>query len=761
MRYNIRPRIAQPMPSLRSYLSLRAGWSPFGLARQKPRHLREMAKVVWENRDNLPWAWKVLTQGVCDGCALGTSGIRDWTLPGTHLCMVRLELMRLNTMGALDETLLGDVPALRRKSSKELRALGRIPYPMRRRRGEKGFVRVSYEEALADIGARFGAADPRRIAMFVTSRGITNETYFVAQKTMRWLGSNNIDNSARLCHAPSGVALKSTVGYAATSCSYVDFFKSDLVVFFGSNPANDQPVTMKYLAEARRRGARVVSVNTSREPGLDAYWIPSQPVSALLGTKVCERTYLVGAGGDLAFLLGAAKLLVEQGRTDLDWIRAHVHGYDDLAASVRELDLERLARLAGTSVEEIADFAAELGAAKNGILVWSMGITQNENGADTVRAIANLALLRGWLGREGCGIMPIRGHSGVQGGSEMGCYPAALPGNVQLDAAGAARFSALWGFDVPAWEGQTTVDTFEAALRGELDAWWCIGGNFLETMPQPERIAAGLARMPLRVHCDIVVTSQMLVDPADTVYLLPSKTRYEQDDGGTETTTERRVVFSPELQGHRIGEAKAEWRMLCDLARHAKPKDAWRTQYSCGADIRADIERSVPLYEGVAKLARQGDQFQWGGPRLYADGRFPFDDGKARFAVLAPSVPYEGDGNVAACAAGPRRFRLATRRGKQFNSMVQREIDPLTGAARDHIYMHAEDARQLGLTQDSPVVLRNAHGSYAGRVFLADTARGSLQGHWPELNHLLPHDRIESEGGVPDYNAWVEVVPGR
>ncbi|MEY2746447.1 MAG: putative formate dehydrogenase, partial [Planctomycetota bacterium] len=374
------------------------------------------------------------------------------------------------------------------------------------------------------------------------------------------------------------------------------------------------------------------------------------------------------------------------------------------------------------------------------------------------RAIANLALLRGWLGTEGSGLMPIRGHSGVQGGSEMGCYPAALPGNAPLDDEGARRFSGLWGFEVPSWEGMTTVETFDAALAGELDAWWCIGGNFLETMPDPARVERAIAAMPLRVHCDIVATSQMLVEPAEVAYILPSKTRYEQDGGGTETTTERRVVFSPELSGHQVGEARAEWRMLCDLARHAKPKDSWRVQYSCGADIRADIERSVPMYAGIARLARQGDQFQWGGPRLYADGRFPFADGKARFALLAPSLPYEGEVNVA-CEA-PRRFRLATRRGKQFNSMVQREVDPLTGAARDHVYMHVDDAAALGLRADEPIVLSNAHGRYRGRVFLAEVARGSLQGHWPELNQLLPHDRIEPEGGVPDYNAWVEVRRG-
>ncbi len=749
------------MPSPRSYLSLRAGWSPFGLTRQKPRHIREMLKVAWENRDNLPWAWKVLTKGVCDGCALGTTGVRDWTLPGTHLCMVRLELLRLNTMGAMDDARLADAAGARRLSSKELRALGRLSHPLRRRRGERGFTRVSYDEAMRDIGARFAAAGPRRSAMFVTSRGVTNETYFVAQKVMRWLGSNHVDNSARLCHAPSGVALKSTVGHAATSCSYTDFFSADLIVFIGSNPANDQPVTMKYLAEARRRGARVVSINTARESGLDAYWIPSQPVSALLGTRICERTFLVGAGGDLAFLLGAAKLLVESGRVDLEWIRGHALGFEEFVASLRALELATLARQAGTSEAEIADFAAELGAAPRGILVWSMGVTQNQAGAAAVRAIANLALLRGWLGKEGTGLMPIRGHSGVQGGSEMGCYPSALPGNLPLDAEGARAFSKLWGFEVPAWEGLTTVETFDSALSGGLDAWWCIGGNVLETMPDPARVERAIAALPLRVHCDIVATTQMLVEPAEVAYILPSKTRYEQDGGGTETTTERRVVYSPELDGHRVGEARAEWRMLCDLARHAKPKDSWRVQYSCGADIRADIEHSVPLYAGIAKLSRQGDQFQWGGPRLYADGRFPFPDGKARFAALAAALPYEGEANVACAAresgADAHRFRLATRRGKQFNSMVQREVDPLTGAARDHIYMHAEDAADLGLRADDRIVLSNAHGRFNGRVFLAEVARGSLQGHWPELNQLLPHGRIEPEGGVPDYNAWVEV----
>ena len=129
--------------------------APFGIGHTKPHHFVEMARVAWENRDNLPYAWKVLSHGVCDGCALGTSGLKDWTIDGTHLCMVRLELLRLNTMGAFDPGRLSDVDALRKLSGSELREMGRLGFPMRRRKGEPGFTQVSWQEAWEEIGPRW------------------------------------------------------------------------------------------------------------------------------------------------------------------------------------------------------------------------------------------------------------------------------------------------------------------------------------------------------------------------------------------------------------------------------------------------------------------------------------------------------------------------------------------------------------------------------------------------------------------------------
>src|SRR4051812_36953491 len=176
---------------------------PFGLGRWKPAHFREMAGVVWKNRDNLPYAWKVLSRGVCDGCALGVAGFHDWTIDGVHLCMTRLNLLRLNTMPAMDQRVLSDVAPLRLMSNRQLRELGRLPYPMLREHGAAGFRRITWEDALAQIASRLRESAPERIAFYLTSRGITNEVYYVAQKAARWLGTNNIDNAARLCHSPS------------------------------------------------------------------------------------------------------------------------------------------------------------------------------------------------------------------------------------------------------------------------------------------------------------------------------------------------------------------------------------------------------------------------------------------------------------------------------------------------------------------------------------------------------------------------------
>jgi molybdopterin-dependent oxidoreductase alpha subunit len=652
----------------------------------------------------------------------------------------------MNTMRGFDPQLLADVSLLQGKKSGELRDLGRLPEPMMRQRGEKGFRRVSWEEALEAIAFRIRTTTPDRLSFYITSRGTVNETYYATQKAVRAMGTNNIDNAARVCHSPSTAALKGSLGAAATTCSYKDWIGTDLLVFIGSNVANNQPVTVKYLHWAKKAGTRIVVINTYREPGMARYWVPSIVESALFGTKFAEDFFLVNMGGDIAFLNGTLKQMIAQGWVDQSFIKDYTTGFEELKASLATQSWEELERLSGATREQMSAFAQMVGEAHKAVFVWSMGITQHECGEDNVRSIINLALTKGFVGREGCGLMPIRGHSGVQGGAEMGCYATVFPGGKPITPENAAKLSEQWGFAVPQTQGLIAPEMIHAAAQGKLDVLFSVGGNFLEVLPEPDYVEAALKRVPLRVHMDIVISTQMLVEPADTVVLLPATTRYEMPGGVTETSTERRVIFSPEIPGPRIGEARPEWEVFMELARRVRSDLGDQMGFDGTPGIRQEIAQVIPQYAGIQHLQEAGDQFQYGGAHLCFGWNFPTADGKAHFAALSPSPRNLPEGY----------FLLATRRGKQFNSMVQEYKDGITGAMREAVLMSQVDAQQLGLKDGDGVILKNDLGELKGRVYIAPIKPGNLQVHWPEGNVLLDKSK-RSQEGVPDYNALVRL----
>jgi molybdopterin-dependent oxidoreductase alpha subunit len=725
--------------------------APNGIGHQKPNHYTEMAKVAWAVKGNRRKAWKILSRGVCDGCALGVAGFHDWTLDGVHLCTTRLRLLEVNCAEPFDHTVLGDLSWLRNLSSTELRELGRLAHPMRRRRGEPGFRRVSWDEALDAVAAAIRQAGGDRTAIYLTSRGITNEVYYAAAKAARAMGVASIDSAARTCHAPSTVGLKQTIGVAASTCSMQDVLETDLVVLWGTNVANNQPVFTKYLYLARKRGARVVVVNPFLEPGLERYWVPSNLESAMFGTRLCDLHVPVRPEGDVALANAVLHRLIERGDVDVAWITAHAECWEELATHLATLDRRALLDQAGVDESTFERFVDMYASAKGAILVWSMGITQHTHGVEGVRAIVNVGLARGNVGRDGAGLMPIRGHSGVQGGAEMGAYATAFPGGEPVDEDHAEIWGRRWGFDVPGEVGLTAPEMVEAAERGDLDVLFVDGSNLLEVMPDPPRVAAALGRVPLRVHQDIVLTSQMFAD-GDDVILLPAATRYEQEGGGTSTTTERQIAFSPQV-ADPPGEARSEWRIFADLAARVRPDLADRFDWVDNRALRVEIADLVPMYAGVEDLEQVGDAVQYGGRHLCPDGRFPTPSGRGMFSVL----------DLAPTELGPDEWYVSTRRGKQFNSMVLADTDPLTGAGRDAVYIDEHDAGVLGVADGDPITLTSGAGTFDGRAKLVRLPSRTLQVHWPEGNVLLAAGAAHREptSRVPDFNAVVTVTVGR
>jgi molybdopterin-dependent oxidoreductase alpha subunit len=730
----------------------RGGWDNDLWATSVPlQHLDnfgEVFRALWENRDNLPYAYRILNEGVCDGCALGTTGMRDWTIDGVHLCNIRLRLLRLNTMPALDIAKLGAITALKNMRSRDLRDLGRLPYPMIRRKGEQGFRRVSWDEALTIIAERLKITSPERMYFYLTSRGIPNETYYAVQKVVRALGTNNLDNAARLCHSPSTFALKAGVGVAATTCSYTDLIGTDVVTFIGSNPAKNQPLIMKYLFHAKKAGTQVVLINPYLEPGMDNYWVPSDLESALFGTKITDQFFQVSANGDIAFLHGTLKAMIENKWCDVHFIEQHTAGFAELKSYLETLRWEELELGSGLTRADMLAYAKTLAKADKAIFVWGMGITQHTCGEEGVHAIINLALSKGFVGREGCGLMPIRGHSGVQGGAEMGAYATAFPGVKAVNAENAAELSRYYGFDVPSQPGLTTPQMIDAASEGKMDVLFAVGGNFREAMPNPKGVDEALAKIPLRVHMDIVLSSQMLLEPSETVILLPAMTRYEIPGGVTETSTERRIIFSPEIPGPRIGEARPEWEVLTELAARVRPELAEKIRFANTGAIREEIAKIVPFYAGIETLKQKGDSVQYGGEMLCKDWNFPTLDGKAHFYVA--SLPQQ--------LTSEDEFMVITRRGKQFNSIVHQDLDPMNQHLRDAVMMSKDDAARLGFTAGEKVVLENAFGKFMGCVVLADLAPRTIQVHYPESNVLVDPKARSSLAQIPAFKEVVATV---
>ncbi|HMJ10371.1 MAG TPA: molybdopterin-dependent oxidoreductase, partial [Polyangiaceae bacterium] len=584
-----------------------------------------------------------------------------------------------------------------------------------------------------------------RVALYLTSRGITNETYYVFQKLARCAGTPHIDSCARLCHAASTVALKETLGFAAPTLSLSDWIGSELIFTVGSNLPNNQPVSTKYLHYAKRAGSRIVVINPFKEPALERYWIPSVPSSALFGTRLMDDYFAVRPGGDIAFFSGVLKALDEVGGWDERFIAEHTSGAVDLRRSLAKLSWQEIVSESGVSEAELRRLARLYASARTSVIIYSMGLTQYAFGVENVKMVVNFALARGMIGRQKCGIMPIRGHSGVQGSAECGADADKLPGGLPITEENCARLEALYQHPIPRENGLRAAQLLERAGERGLDLLYLLGGNHLENMPDRRHAQRALENVKLRVHQDLVLNTSTLLDATEAVLVLPAETRYEQRSGGTQTSTERRIRFTPEIRGPRIAEARPEWEIPALIGRRLWPGKKL-FDYPNSAAIRKEMSEAMPLYAGIETLEKEGDWIQWGGPQLGTDG-FPTPDGKAHFSVVSiPRIDVpEG------------KFLLGLRRGKQFNSMTYGRRDPLTGGRdRRDILLDQSDLATLGLVPGDRVVVRSEIASLEATAQAGPCRPRHVQGYWPECNVLLPR-KYDEASGEPDYNAVVSI----
>ncbi|HET7886768.1 MAG TPA: FdhF/YdeP family oxidoreductase [Bradyrhizobium sp.] len=638
---------------------------------------------------------------------------------------------------------------LRGWSDHQLEEQGRLTMPMRYDPASDKYVPTSWQAAFEEIGAELKKIDPRSV-IFYTSGRASLEASYMYQLFGRMYGSNNFPDSSNMCHETTSVALPEVIGSPVGTVLLDDFEHTDCIFFFGHNTTTNAPRMLHPLQEAAQRGVPIITFNPLRERGLERFTNPQNPVQMIAGgTRISTHYYQVRPGGDAAAIAGICKAVIEEDDAaistglariiDVDFIENHTSGFEEFTAFCRNQRWEELERAAGLKRQAMIE-AASVYTRSNAVIVnYGMGITQHKHGVETNKMIVNLLLLRGNIGKPGAGISPIRGHSNVQGQRTVGITEKTKL--VPLD-----RLSELYGFEPPRWDGLTTVDACQGIIKGEVEGFISLGGNFLRAVPERSLMEPAWSGLRLSVQIATKLNRSHVV-PGELTYLLPCLGRIEIDRQVTgaqavsmeDSTTcihgsrgQRRPVADTLLSEPAIiaGLAKAT------LARNPKLDwDAWIADYSL---IREAIERTYP------------DQFKDFNRRMFEPGGFPrplaarqrqwkTPNGKANFTVpkSALNPPPQDDGV----------FELMTMRADgQFNTTIYNEDDRFRGVhgSRYVVFMNPDDIMALDLRPGDLITLQTVADDAVERsvgelqVVAYDIPRKALAGYYPELNELIP-----------------------
>ncbi|MFC4728572.1 FdhF/YdeP family oxidoreductase [Coralloluteibacterium thermophilus] len=649
----------------------------------------------------------------------------------------------------------------------DLEDQGRLTHPMRWDPASDKYVPVEWSEAFAEIGRELRAIreeDPES-AVFYASGRASLETSYMYQLLARLYGNNNLPDSSNMCHESTSVALPKSIGVPVGTTVLDDFEKTGCLLFFGQNPGVNSPRMLHPLQECSKRGVPIITFNPLRERGLERFLNPQSPPEMLSGkdTPISSQYHQLKPGGDIAAIAGMCKALFAlddeakaAGRPrvlDVDFLEQHTHGLGEFEAWVRATSWSDIERDSGLSREALEGAARVYASAESAIGIYGMGLTQHKDGVTNARMLINLLLLRGNIGKPGAGILPVRGHSNVQGQRTVGI--AEKPELVPLD-----KLAELYGFDPPRKEGLATIPACEAILEGKIRAFVSLGGNFLRAVPEHARMERAWTRMRLSVQVATKLNRSHLI-PAEVTYLLPCLGRLERDvQNGVEQSVSMEDT-SACIHGSKGRHEPAsphllsEPRIVAEIAKAALPHnpkvpwDAWVADY---AKIRDAIERTWP------------DQFADFNARMWTPGGFPrplparhrvwkTETGKANFVT-----PEKMDSFAEVAAPGDDVLRLMTvRSNDQFNTTIYGYRDRFRGiqGTRRVVMMNARDLERFGLADGDVVTLEGAarDGEVRRvenmRVVEYDVPQGACAAYYPECNPLIPLWHHADESQVP------------
>ena len=615
----------------------------------------------------------------------------------------------------------------------------RVLNPMIRASVDQPWQEVSWEVAIAHTASEFRRIQAQygtRSVGGITSSRCTNEETFLVQKLIRQgFGNNNVDTCARVCHSPTGYGLKTTFGTSAGTQDFDSVQYADVMLLIGANPTDGHPVFASRMKQRLRAGARLIVIDPRR---IDLVKTPHVAADHHLALR---------PGTNVAVLTAMAYVIVTEGLADEDYVRARCDWdeYADWAALVAQPErspeaTEMLTRVPAADLRAASRLYATGG---NAAIYYGLGVTEHSQGSSTVMAIANLAMATGNVGREGVGVNPLRGQNNVQGACDMGSFPHELPGYRHVsDAATRALFEQAWGVSLDHEPGLRIPNMLDAATDGAFKALFVQGEDILQSDPNTQHVAAGLAAM----EC-VVVQDLFLNETANYAHVfLPGSTFLEKD--GTFTNAERRIQRVRKVMEPRNG--YADWEIV-QLVAQAMGL-GW--DYAHPSEIMDEVAALTPTFAKVSYAALdEHGSLQWpandampgGTPTMHIDA---FAGGKGHF-VVTDYVPTDEK-------TGPR-FPLLLTTGRilsHYNVGAQtRRTENVAWHPEDRLEIHPHDAENRGLHDGQWVTLRSRAGETTLRALV--TARVAPGVVYTTFHHPTTQANVITT----DYSDWATNCP--
>lgn len=690
-------------------------------------------------------------KNACKACGLGMGGQKGGMTNEMgefpSVCNKSLQAQSTDIQPPIpNEIFQHPLSELKDLSAHQLEHLGRLGQPIYKAADSDRFTPVDWDWAIQHAADKLGAIEPEQ-SFFYSSGRSSNEAGFLLQLIARLYGTNNISNCSFYCHQATGEGLKNTIGTGTSTVKLEDIDRADLFFVIGANPASNHPRLMHKLIQLKRRGGKVIVINPMREAGLVRFAAPKMMTSMLKGGDDIADIYLQPKiGEDIALFQAIAKGLLESGAWDRSYLQQHCEGVGDLEDQITALNWQDLTDDCQVPLDEINAATKTYAQAKNVIFAWGMGMTHHQHGVGNVEWISNLALLRGMIGKPGAGLLPLRGHSNVQGIGTIGVKPV-LAKDVL------ASIEAEFGIELPTKPGLHTLASLEAAHAGNMKCAVLMGGNLLEATPDTKWAIDAFDRIDFKLALTTTLNRGHVVGTDNSESLiLPVCARDEEPEP---TTQESMFNFVRLSDGgiERIATVRSEVAILSDLASALfDPSPIDFQVFKSHRNIRSAISRIIPGMESMKALDESGAEFHIEG-RIKHTPTFNTPAGKAKLVTTPSSL-----------SGGLKSddYTLMTIRSEgQFNSIIYEMADTYRDVQHRWIlHMNQQDALELGVNGGGHVTVTSSAGVMERlEVKISPLPRHCVAAYYPEAN-VLTTRRSDPRSHTPAFKSVAVRVEG-